>query len=45
VNAVEPTDQLDVVKREVTDAIAQTDGLREALMAYAARLLTNFSGR
>jgi enoyl-CoA hydratase/carnithine racemase len=82
VNAVVPTDQLDVVTLEIVDAIAagpplalssskreldnaahtslaqaletealaqsinaQTDDLREALMAYAERRPSNFSGR
>jgi 2-(1,2-epoxy-1,2-dihydrophenyl)acetyl-CoA isomerase len=82
VNAVVPTDQLDVATREVIDAIAagpplalssskreldnagqtslaqaletealaqsvnaQTDDMREALVAYAERRPTNFSGR
>jgi enoyl-CoA hydratase/carnithine racemase len=82
VNAVVPTDQLDVATQEIVDAIAagpplalsmtkreldnaahsslaqaleaealaqslnaQTDDLREALMAYAERRPTNFSGK
>jgi enoyl-CoA hydratase/carnithine racemase len=82
VNAVVPTDQLDVATREIVDAIAagpplalssskreldnaahtslahaletealaqslnaQTDDLREALMAYAERRPSNFSGK